>query len=148
VLNVEILYVEISCREFAPRNCRYVLIFCTQTYILLRPLTRFMFCCRKVAILWCVHPAIPVGIAVARQRLQDHTLPSSVSKPDLKPPQAPPCRQQKALAPAPPEPQCSTADLAPAPAPPPLSGAMGKLNNISVFCIFPKPHISKPYFLC
>jgi hypothetical protein len=85
---------------------------------------------------WCtvsryVHPAIPVGIAVARQRLKDHTLPSSGAKPDMKPPQAASCRQQKALAPAPPEPQCSAADIVPAPIPPSLS-AMGELNDISV----------------
>lgn len=82
------------------------------------------------SLLWCVHAAIPVGIAVARQRLQDH-MPPSGTKPDMKPPQAATCRQQKPLAPAPPEPQCSAADLVAAPAPPSLS-AMGKLNRICV----------------
>jgi hypothetical protein len=89
-----------------------------------------LLCCRQVAILWCVHPAIPVGIAVARQRQQDH-MPPSATKPDMKPPLAATCRQQKPLAPAPPEPQCSVADLVAAPAPPSLS-AMGKLNSIFV----------------
>jgi hypothetical protein len=89
-------------------------------------------CCRQVAMLWCVHLAIPVGIAVARQRLQDHGVPPSGTKPDVKPPQAPPCRQQKALAPAPPEPQCSSAELVAAAAPPSLS-AMGKWNATYVY---------------
>ncbi|XP_033607373.1 protein winged eye isoform X3 [Cryptotermes secundus] len=71
--------------------------------------------------------AIPVGIAVARQRLQDH-MPASGTKPDMKPPQAATCRQQKPLAPAPPEPQCSVADLVAAPAPPSLS-AMAVLQS-------------------
>ncbi|KAJ4444502.1 hypothetical protein ANN_06295 [Periplaneta americana] len=62
--------------------------------------------------------SIPVGIAVARQRLQDHSLPTTGTKPDTKPPQGPTCRQQKTLAPAPPEPQCSAAELVQAPAPP------------------------------
>jgi hypothetical protein len=69
---------------------------------------------------------------VARQRLQDHSLQSSGTKPDLKPSQVASCRQQKTLAPAPPEPQCSAADIVPAPAPPSLS-AMGEFEH---FCVF------------
>ena len=102
--------------------------------------------CHQVAIWWwwwwwSVHPVIPVGIAVARQRLQDHSLPSSGTKPDLKPSQAASCRQQKTLAPAPPEPQCSAADIVPVPASPSLS-AMGELAIslcVKNYARFPPP---------